>query len=62
MATKRLDVVRKQEKEGQKTRWVRVGTIFLDSEKDSGTLYLDMFETGYSVFPSKPKPDAGGSW
>jgi hypothetical protein len=45
MATKRLDVVRKEEKEGKKTRWVRVGTIFLDSE-----------------FPSKPKPDAGGSW
>jgi hypothetical protein len=53
--SKRFDVVRKQVT-GDKTRWVRVGVVFLNdenSEKEGGSLHLDLFAEKFYLFPPK---------
>lgn len=53
--SRRLDVVRK-EQNGDKTRWVRVGVVFLNDgpdEKEGGSLRLDLLSEKFYLFPPK---------
>jgi hypothetical protein len=63
MAGKRFNVVRKSG-EGDKTKWLRVGVVFLndDTDKDGGSLMLDMFDGKFYLFPPKDDAKKGGEW